>query len=161
MQCHPPGVIYCLSIYSSTWCVTVRNNDYVRDLSRICLGVLQIVSPIPLITTLSLCQSIFITIMRPLLLWSAPRMRTQASSKPGTPSITDFRLVYANSQIGSNSGCYRYKNGLSLRLCRNWPWHDSVFLALTQRKVSSGDKIADSARFRKPVSNFTIADFRW
>ena len=87
---------------------------------------------------------------RPLLLWSAPRMRTQASSKPGSPLITDFRLVYPNSEIGSNSGCYRYKNGLSLRLCRNWPWHDSVFLALTQRKVGSGDEIGVSSRFRKP-----------
>ena len=43
----------------------------------------------------------------PLFFWSAPRTRTLAISKAGSLRITDFRLVYANSEILNNRGCKR------------------------------------------------------
>ena len=42
-----------------------------------------------------------------LFFWSAPRTRTQATSKTGSPQITDFPLVYARSEFWNNSGCQR------------------------------------------------------
>ena len=43
----------------------------------------------------------------PLFFWSAPRTQTLATSKAGSPQITDFRLFYARSEIWNNSGCQR------------------------------------------------------
>ena len=43
----------------------------------------------------------------PLSFWSAPRTRTLARSKAGSPRIKVFRLVYADSEIWNNGGCRR------------------------------------------------------
>ena len=152
------------------------------------LGVLQIVSPIPLITTdqsfhlsvkkkkksiikksrsFSFLESVCIHHNHAIPSIPSPepafalvnttnedsgQFQTRKSANHGPPTpLRKFR--------NWEQQLLRYKNELSLRLCKNWPWPDSVFLA--QRKVGSADEIVDSLRLRPPVSNFTFTDFRW
>ena len=43
----------------------------------------------------------------PLYFWTAPKTRILATFKAESPQITDFRLVYARSELCNNSGCQR------------------------------------------------------
>ena len=62
---------------------------------------------------------------------------TLASFKAGNPRITDLQLVLPQ---GTQTVANSYKNRLSLRLCINWPWPESMFLVLTERKASVRDQ---------------------
>ena len=73
--------------------------------------------------------------------WSAPRTRTLARSKTGSPQIADFRLVYADSEISNNGGCQRLLEW-TLTTTAHRLKMANVFLVLTKRKRDSGDEIA-------------------
>ena len=75
---------------------------------------------------------------RPLFFWSAPRTRTLATSKAGSPQITDFRLVYARSEIWNNSNCQRLKNGPLPRLRISWKWPESISWCWPREKRTPG-----------------------
>ena len=149
------------------------------------LGVLQIVSPIPLIKT---DQSFHFSVKKKKKKKSIIKKSRSFSFLESVcihhnyaiPSISspEPAFVLVNTKRGlrpvpnqevresrtSDSSTQIHKLGATvievqkLRY-KNWPWLDSVFLA--QRKVGSADEIGDFLRLRPPVSNFTFADFRW